>query len=314
MFCHGVFLNHKTQTKIVITGVAGLVGKYLLAELVLQGYGNIVGIDKNQRKIAKLKKLYPQVKLLALDLSQNAPALSQYCHQADALFILHAQIGGCQSSVFERHTILSTQNLLQAFKDRHPSFVLFLSSSAIFSKIPTPYSEAKKIQEQLVLEAFPKACVLRPTILMGPNDDKHFSFLYKLGSLFHFLPIPGDGLYVRQPIYVGDLCRAMMVCYKEKRQAIYDLTGPQALPFKKLLEIIFKQRRSRVWLLNIPHGVFSLFFRLWSLLFPGFIFTHAQLKTLILDERFTGVDWKLTFGFSQKSPEDFIAECFKRNF
>lgn len=307
-------MNYKNQTKIVITGVAGLVGRQLLEEFVSQGYENIVGIDKNQRKISKLEKLYPQVKLLVLDLSQKLPAVSKYFENTDALFILHAQIGGCQSSVFERHTILSTKNLLQVYSKVKPCFVLFLSSSAIFSKIPTPYSEAKKIQEQLVLEAFPKACVLRPTILMGPNDDKHFSFLYKLGSIFHFLPIPGDGLYVRQPLYVGDLCRAMMICYKEKRQVIYDLTGPQNLPFKKLLEFIFKQSRSRVWLMNIPLGVFSLFFRLWSFLFPRFIFTHAQLQTLILDERFSGVDWKLTFGFSQKSPEDFVAECFKRDF
>ena len=50
------------NSKIVITGAAGLLGQNLITELLSQGYTNLTAIDKDEHNLEIMAKLHPDVK------------------------------------------------------------------------------------------------------------------------------------------------------------------------------------------------------------------------------------------------------------
>ena len=58
------------QSKIVITGAAGLVGQNLIVELKRQGYGSLVAIDKHEYNLGILRRLHPDVQVVQADLAE----------------------------------------------------------------------------------------------------------------------------------------------------------------------------------------------------------------------------------------------------
>lgn len=305
-------MNENTNLKLVITGAAGLVGRNLIFFLQQQGFANITAIDKNVKYNSLLQKRFPKLRILTKDLSEDDLDLPEI-KTADILIILHAQISGYKNYDFEKNTIKSTARLIDAFKIQKLQKVILVSTTAFTSKIQTPYGEAKRKQEDLVKNNFQNLSILRPTILIGKDDHKHFAFLRKLGAFFHFLPLPGEGDYVRQPLYVEDLCRAILCCLEKKESKTYTLTGPSVLSFYELLQLIFKVSQQRVWLCKVPLPFFKVFFSFWTFLFPRFIFTNTQLDSLVINESFVGDPWDEVFGFPPTPLEDAIRMSFGKD-
>ncbi|PSJ20725.1 epimerase [Halomonas sp. ND22Bw] len=88
---------------------------------------------------------------------------------------------------------------------------------------PSPYVRARARGEAAVLAAMPKAIIVRPSVLFGPND----AFLVGLARLVRLPAIPlfGRGETRLQPVHVVDVARALA-----------RLTGPEA-PVRRLFEL-----------------------------------------------------------------------------
>ena len=59
-----------TDIKIIIPGAAGLVGQNLIIALKDKGYNNIVAIDKHSENTEILRKLHPDINVIAADISE----------------------------------------------------------------------------------------------------------------------------------------------------------------------------------------------------------------------------------------------------
>ena len=99
------------------------------------------------------------------------------------------------------------------------------------------YGRSKAEGERAVLEEFPGAVILRPSIVFGPEDE-FFNRFAAMARLSPFLPLIGGGATRFQPVYVGDVAAAIkaVVDGKAKPGAIYELGGPEVLTFRELLE------------------------------------------------------------------------------
>ncbi|MBE7942892.1 NAD(P)-dependent oxidoreductase, partial [Ramlibacter aquaticus] len=81
----------------------------------------------------------------------------------------------------------------------------------------------KKTQEEHFLASGVAGCVLRPTLMYGWFDPKHFGWLARFMEKVPVFPIPGHGRYMRQPLYNRDFCRAIEWCLRHQpKGAIYD--------------------------------------------------------------------------------------------
>src|SRR4029077_11234240 len=93
-----------------------------------------------------------------------------------------------------------------------------------------------------VLEEFPDAIILRPSLVFGP-EDQLFNRFAALARLSPVLPLIGGGRSQFQPVYAGDVGKAIATSLagKAKSATIYELGGPEVITFRQLLD------RTQVW-------------------------------------------------------------------
>ena len=138
------------------------------------------------------------------------------------------------------------------------------------------YARTKGRGEQLVLNAFPKATVLRPSILFA-TDDEFVNMLAGMISSLPSLPVFGPEAEL-QMLHVDDAADAVAVALANPSKhggKTFEIGGPEAITMMDLHERIAKaQGRSRLFL-PMPDAVSGAF----SLL-PGSPMGRDQWKLL----------------------------------
>jgi len=99
------------------------------------------------------------------------------------------------------------------------------------------YARTKAEGEKAVLDEFPEAVIIRPSVVFGPEDD----FFNRFGSLARFspfLPLIGGGRTRFQPVYAGDLGRAIANAVNGTGTpgTVYEAGGPEIFTFRELLD------------------------------------------------------------------------------
>ncbi len=121
------------------------------------------------------------------------------------------------------------------------------------------YVRARARGEHLVREAFPRATILRPSVMFGP-EDAFFNSLAALTRLMPILPLFGPGTVRLQPVYVGDVAEAVAraLTTEAAQGKIYELGGPNAYTYKALLQLLLRQLGRRRLLMPVPYFVWEL--------------------------------------------------------
>lgn len=296
--------------KIVITGAAGLVGQNLVVLLRELGYGELVAIDKQKNNLALLARLHPGVRTVLADLAQEG-AWTQELAGAAAVVMLHAQIGGLEPDAYVRNNVQATDVVLAAAQRHRVPYVVHVSSSVVNSVADDDYTRTKKTQERNFLASGVAGCVLRPTLMYGWFDPKHFGWLARFMEKVPVFPIPGHGRYMRQPLYNRDFCRAIEWCLREQpRGAVYDLVGQDRIDYIDIIRAIRRVKGLRTPIVCIPKWLFALLLRTYGLFTKQPPFTAAQLEALTAGDDFRGVDIRQTFGFEPTPVEEGLRETF----
>ena len=102
---------------------------------------------------------------------------------------------------------------------------------------PSVYARSKAAGEKAVVQAFPKAVILRPSVVFGPEDD-FFNRFAALARISPALPLIGGGKTRFQPVFVGDVAKAVVagLTGKAKPGLPYELGGPEILTMKEVMQ------------------------------------------------------------------------------
>jgi nucleoside-diphosphate-sugar epimerase len=296
--------------RIVITGAAGLVGQNLVVELESQGYTNLLCIDKHAYNLGILRGLHPHVETVESDLAQSGNWNAAF-EGAGCVVLLHAQITGKHGQDFVRNNIDATRQVLEACREHDVPYLLHVSSSVVNSKAADHYTVTKRAQEELVVRSGIPHCILRPTLMFGWFDPKHLGWLSRFMSRTPVFPIPGDGKFMRQPLYERDFCRCIVDCLQRRPDGdVYDIVGDSRIDYVDIIRTIKRVKGLSTVLLHIPIGFFSLLLRVYSLFSSKPPFTADQLSALTAGDDFTGVDTETVFKVKQTSFEDAAREAF----
>jgi len=299
----------KTE-KIVLTGAAGLVGQNLIVELKEQGYTQLVAIDKHAHNLEILKKLHPDVEVVLADLAEPGDWEGRFAN-ARCVVQLHAQITGKTRDLFDRNNIDATRLVLDACKRHKVPYLVHISSSVVNSVADDDYTQTKKIQEAMVVDSGLRHCVLRPTLMFGWFDPKHLGWLSRFMARTPIFPIPGDGRFMRQPLYERDFCRCIVECIeREPDGTVYDIVGDTRIDYVDIIRTIKRVKGLRTLIVHIPIGFFSFLLRTYAIFSKKPPFTADQLKALSAGDDFKGVDTHAVFGVSQTPFEDAIRESY----
>jgi nucleoside-diphosphate-sugar epimerase len=301
------------ESKIVITGAAGLVGQNLIQELTAQGYRNIVAIDKHAHNLAILQRLQPQVRTILADLADLAQMSlwSVAFGGADLCVQLHSQITSKDPNEFVRNNVTATAHVLDVAKACHLPFLVHVSSSVVISVADDDYTRTKREQEQMVARSGLAHCTLRPTLMFGWFDPKHFGWLARFMAKTPVFPIPGDGRFMRQPLYERDFCRCLIRCMATKPAGqVFDVVGATRIDYIDIIKMIKRVKRLRTLILHIPQPLFAFLLRAYAMISSKPPFTADQLKALSAGDDFHGVDTEAVFGVRQTSFEQAVYESY----
>ena len=284
--------------RILVTGVAGLVGQNLALRLHEAGCTEIVGIDKHRHNLDVLRTHQPYVRLIEADLAEPGD-WSAEVRNADVIVLNQAQIGGLDWTEFERNNIIATRNILAAVDREKPLFIVHISSSVVNSRADDFYTRSKTEQETMVRESGLPHCVLRPTLMFGWFDRKHLGWLRRFMDRSPIFPIPARGGFIRQPLYEGDFCEVIMGCIAQRPNGeVFDISGHERITYRDMISTIKEVSGARAALVHIPYWSFWIGLWLVGLVWKSPPFTTRQLEALVIPEEFPITDWPARFGFA----------------
>ncbi len=151
---------------------------------------------------------------------------------------------------------------------------------------PSAYARSKAEGEATVRALRPDAVILRPSVVFGP-DDQFFNRFATMASFSPVLPLIGGGHTRLQPVFVGDVGKAIAqaVTNAESAGQTYELGGAAEFTFRQLMEIMLEETGQRRLLLPMPFGAAELLGRLGELI-AGIApppITSDQVKSLRAD-------------------------------
>lgn len=296
--------------KIIISGAAGLVGQNLVLMLREKGHINIIAIDKHQANLALLKKLNQDITALHADIAKMG-SWSTSLKDADCVIMLHAQITGIYYDDFLKNNIKATENLLKVIKQYDIPYTIHVSSSVVNSIVKDFYSSSKTEQEKIVVDSGIKYCVLRPTLMFGWFDTKHLGWLSRFIERVPIFPIPGNGKYLRQPLYGRDFCKIIIAAMENQPcNRIFDIVGNDQIDYIDIIKAIKKAKKLNTIIAKVPYRLFYILLKAYSLIDKKPPFTADQLAALTAGDHFTGIDAYNLFGVTMTRFEDAIEETF----
>jgi nucleoside-diphosphate-sugar epimerase len=282
--------------KITITGGAGLVGQNLIQRLRLYGAVDILAIDKHPANTAILRRLHPEISVIDADLAQQG-SWEERLAGTHTLIVNHAQIGALTEAPFVANNIVATQRVIAAARQAGVTNIVHISSSVVNSAARDFYTETKRQQEQLIAESGLPVTILRPTLMFGWFDRKHLGWLARFMQKTPVFPIPGDGRYLRQPLFVGDLCAIIMSCIDKPRHGqAFNISGLEKIDYIGLIEALKAATGAKSHIVKIPYRAFELMLKTYAVFDKDPPFTVKQLQALVTPDLFEIIDWPGTFG------------------
>ena len=221
-----------------VFGGSGFVGRYAVAALAKQGWrvraavrrpdlagflqpagfvGQVAPVQANLR--------YPQS-------VQQAVAGSKLA--VNAVGVLTS--GGKQT--FRAIHVDGPRAIAKAAREAGVRHFVHISAIGADAKSSSRYARSKAAGEAAVLEEFPGAIIVRPSIVFGP-EDQFFNRFAAMARMSPLLPLIGGGRTRFQPVFVGDLGTAVaaIAVGAGKPGTIYEAGGPEVLSFRELLDL-----------------------------------------------------------------------------
>jgi nucleoside-diphosphate-sugar epimerase len=284
--------------------------------MLVEAGHEIIAIDKNAHNLTLLARLNPKTKTLNEDLAIKGNWQKHFAN-TDIVIQLQAQIAGPNPKPFERNNITSVKNVLEACQKNKIKHLIHLSSSVVISIAKDDYTDTKRTGEELVHASAVPHTILRPPLMYGCFDAKHLGWITRLMQKSPIIPIPGSGKYVRQPLFVQDLCKVILTLTQRTPQnKVYNIIGHEKIPYIAVLRMIAKVKGLKRLFLPLPLPIFSLMLRIYGWLTHKTVFTPDQMQALVAGDEFPVENWSEEFNvpytpFAQGLKETWNSPCAK---
>ncbi len=145
-----------------------------------------------------------------------------------------------------------------------PLRVIGISTCSVLHKAQSTSTAERKLaaelgaaEEQAIATAGRKGhqlTLLRPTMLYGVGRDGTVGVLQKFASRFGFLVIPGNAQGLRQPVHVGDVAQAVLLCLEQAETIgrTYEIGGLEQMTVCDMCKKILQDNGKQVRVFHIP--------------------------------------------------------------
>jgi NADH dehydrogenase len=280
------------HTNILVVGGSGFVGRHLVAALAARGAR--VTVPTRRRERAKHLILLPTVEVVEADVG-DANVLAGLAAGRDAVINLAGILHGRRAARGEMgpnhygpefaHTHVELAQAVvgacrKAGAGHNPPRLLHMSALGADPAAPSEYLRSKGIGERAVLAADDlEATVFRPSVIFGP-EDKFLNLFAQLSALLPVLVL-GSPEARFQPVYVGDVVKAMLASLESREAAgqRYDLCGPHECTLRELMAYVCAVTGRRRLIIGLPDSLSYL--QAWAMeLLPVKLLTRDNVRSM----------------------------------
>jgi nucleoside-diphosphate-sugar epimerase len=244
------------QPKSLVIGATGLVGSYIVEQLVRSGQ-HPMAFSRSPRNAA-------DIDWLRGDLEQpdtlDFPAFTTLYCTANAVLVADA--------------------LPRLFSPSMKRLVVF-SSTSVLTKQETEVAAERDMIRRLAdaEQRIAAACeqhgvawtILRPTLIYGAGRDTNITPLSRLIRRFGFMPLVGGAGGLRQPVHAEDLAIGAIAAASSPAAAnkIYALAGGETLTYREMIGRIFDGLKLPRRFISVPLFLWRASFVLIKPLYPS---------------------------------------------
>ncbi len=286
------------QDKLVtVFGGAGFIGNYVAQSLLERG-ARLRIASRNPEKGFSLQPLADlgQLQFARCDIT-NEQSVAAAINGASYVVNLVGVFAGDQTKIMGE----APGTMARLAAEQGVKAFVHVSAIGPGAESSAEYARAKALGEGRVTEAFPKATILRPSIVFG-KDDNFINMFGQMISSLPALPVFAPGAKL-QLVYVDDVAEAVLRTLENPAKhggKIFELGGPEQLTMLEINErIAAAQGRERKFV-ALPDGLSSLFASIpgtpmrrdqWSLLKPGNVASgdHPGFKELGIEPKPLGL-------------------------
>ena len=177
--------------------------------------------------------------------------------------------------------------LAKLCKEYNVKKFIHISALGINDALDSKYAQSKLEGEKNILNQFPNAIILRPSIVYSVDDNFTTNFMTLLSRL-PFFPLYYSGKTKFMPIHCTDLIDIILyVLTKKIHLQIIECVGPEIISLEQILKKLLKLIDKKRFLIPLPL-FFANFSAQFFQLMPKPLLTQDQLRLLKYDNILSG--------------------------
>lgn len=264
---------------VTIYGGSGFVGRYIARRMAKEGWRVRVAVRRpNEAMHVKPYGVPGQVEPVFCNVRDDM-SVAAVMRGADAVVNCVGVLNELGKNTFGAVHAEGAGRIARIAAQEGVASLVHISAIGADADANSAYSRTKAAGETAVLEHFPGAVILRPSVIFGAEDE-FFNRFAGMTRLSPVLPIAsGDTRF--QPVYVDDVAKAaVMGATGAAEGGIYELGGPEVKSFRELMEQMLAVIHRRRLILSLPR------FAAWLVAF-GFDMLQAASFQLIANKVLT---------------------------
>lgn len=239
---------------VTIYGGSGFVGRYIARRMAKDGWRVRVAVRRpNDALFVKPYGVPGQVEPVPCNIRDDA-SVRAVMAGADAVINCVGILNRSGKNTFDAVQVQGAQRIARIAAELGVPHLVQLSAIGADKGSASEYARTKAAGEAGVLAAFPKAVILRPSVIFG-SEDGFFNRFAGMAALSPVLPVVGAGTKF-QPVYVDDVAAAAVLAAEGKAApGIYELGGPDVSTFRDLMGKMLAVIQRRRLVVNVPFFV-----------------------------------------------------------
>lgn len=246
---------------VTIFGGSGFVGRYIAQRMARQGWRVRVAVRRpNEAHFVRPYGRVGQVEPVLCNI-RNDESVRQVTMGADAVVNCVGTFDARGKNNFDAVQHEGAARIARIAAELGVARMVHISAIGADVEGDSLYAQSKGKGEAAVLDGFPGAIILRPSVVFGP-EDQFFNRFAAMARTSPVIPLVGSETKF-QPVYVDDVAEAAELGVLGKAApGIYELGGPDVDTFRELIEQMLHTIRRRRLILPLPFWVGSVLGRI----------------------------------------------------
>ena len=264
----------------LIFGGSGQIGRHLIRKLTKNGFRVTVVTRNIHQKgyIIKTQGNAGYIEVIESNIFDERKIRKLFENTEICINLIGILFENKKNSFNNIHSIFPSI-LAKLCKEYNVKNFIHISALGINEALDSKYALSKLQGEKNILNNFPNATILRPSIVYSVDDNFTTNFMTLLSRL-PFFPLYYSGKTKFMPIHCADLTDIIFyVMTKKIDTQIVECVGPDIITFEQILKKLLKLIEKKRLLIPFPFFLANLSAQFFQLL-PKPLLTQDQLRLL----------------------------------